>query len=117
MVSQAQSKLAIWKEKALSLTSVIPAHDAVMQKCLRLLEHLSHHFRVMVKLLSPIIKQKHLRAICEGQNQMCYISKYNYSISTLGILQALVYSMNQRRRLLVRCYPSISKMTMSLLMR
>lgn len=68
MVSQAQSKLANWKEKALSLTSVIPAHDAVMQECLRLLEHLTHNFGVMVKLLSPILKEKHLRAICEGQN-------------------------------------------------
>lgn len=118
MVSQAQSKLANWKEKALSLTSVIPAHDAVMQECLRLLEHLTHHFGVMVKLLSPILKQKHLRAICEGQNPLrCVMSSSITSISTHGILQALVYSMNQRRRLLVRCYPSISKMTMTLLMR
>lgn len=67
MVSQAQTKFANWKEKALSLTSVIPAHDAVMQECLRLLEHLTHHFGVMVKLLSPTLKHKHLRAICEGQ--------------------------------------------------
>lgn len=75
MVSQAQSKLANWKEKALSLTSVIPVHDAVMQECLRILEHLTHHFGVMVKLLSPILKQKHLRAICEGQNPpRCVIS-------------------------------------------
>lgn len=67
VVSQAQSKMANWKEKALSLTCVIPAHDPVMQECLRILENFNHHLRVVAKLQSPILKQKHLRAICEGQ--------------------------------------------------
>lgn len=67
MVSQAQSKMANWKVKALSLTCVIPAHDTVMQECLRILDQSNHHLAVMVKLQSPMLKQKHLRAICEGQ--------------------------------------------------
>lgn len=38
-----------------------------MQECLRILEHFNHHLGVMAKLQSPMLKQKHLRAICEGQ--------------------------------------------------
>lgn len=59
--------MANWKEKALTFTSVIPAHDAVMQECLRILEHLSHHLVTMAKLQRPMLKQKHVRALCEGQ--------------------------------------------------
>lgn len=67
VVSQAQSKWVNWKEKTLSLLCVIPAHDTVMQECLSILEHFNHHLGVMAKLQSPMLKQKHLRAICEGQ--------------------------------------------------
>lgn len=59
--------MANWKVKALSLTCVIPARDTVMQECLRILDQSNHHLAVMVKLQSPMLKQKHLRAICEGQ--------------------------------------------------
>lgn len=66
VLSQAQSKITDWKEKALSLTCVIPAQDAVMQECLGVLEHCIHHLGVLAKLQSAKLKRKHLRAVCEG---------------------------------------------------
>ena len=38
-----------------------------MHECLRVLELLNHHLGVIAKLQSPVLTQKHLRAICEGQ--------------------------------------------------
>lgn len=66
VVSQAQRKIAKWMDHALSLTSMISPHDAVMQKALKILEILSHKFAVMAKILSPTLKNKHRRAIFEG---------------------------------------------------
>ncbi|XP_018537954.1 dynein heavy chain domain-containing protein 1 [Lates calcarifer] len=66
VVSQAQGKIAKWKEQALSLTSIIPAHDAVLQETLGILESLSSQLAVMAKLQSPTLRHKHLRAIFEG---------------------------------------------------
>lgn len=71
-MSQAQGKIAKWKEQALSLTSIIPAHDAVLQETLGILESLSSQLAVMAKLQSPTLRHKHLRAIFEGQTLCPY---------------------------------------------
>lgn len=101
VMSQAQSKMANWKEKALSFTSVIPAQDAVMQECLRILEHLKIRLRAVAKLQSPILKQRHVRAIYEGQKLYPYVLYHQISITITSkhdTLQTLVSHMNQRRR-------------------
>lgn len=73
MVSQAQGKIAKWKEQALSLTSIIPTHDAVLQETLGNLESLSHQLVVMSKLQNHTLKPKHWKAIFEGQTLCpCY---------------------------------------------
>ncbi|XP_034543495.1 dynein heavy chain domain-containing protein 1 [Notolabrus celidotus] len=63
VVSQAQDKIARWKEHALSLTGVIPTHDAVLQETLGLLESFSPLLAVMSQLQRTTLKQKHLKAI------------------------------------------------------
>lgn len=64
---QAQGKITKWKEEALSLTSIIPTHDAVLEKTLGILETLNHQLAVMAMLQSPTLKHKHWKAIFEGQ--------------------------------------------------
>nr|XP_020441880.1 dynein heavy chain domain-containing protein 1-like [Monopterus albus] len=66
VVSQAQGKIAEWKEKVLSLTSIIPTSDAVLQDTGGMLESLSCQLAVMAKLHSPTLRHKHRRAIFEG---------------------------------------------------
>lgn len=66
-MSQAQGKISEWKEQALSLTSIIPTHDAVLEKTLAILESLNHQLTVMAMLQSPTLKHKHWKAIFEGQ--------------------------------------------------
>lgn len=71
-MSQAQGEIAKWKEQALSLTSVIPTHDAVLQETLGILESLSHQLAAMAKLQSPTLKQKHWKGIFESQTLCPY---------------------------------------------
>ena len=66
-MSQAQGKIAQWKEQALSLTSIIPTHDAVLQETLGILESFSHQLAVVAKLQSPTLKPKHWKTILEGE--------------------------------------------------
>ncbi|XP_037619572.1 dynein heavy chain domain-containing protein 1 isoform X1 [Sebastes umbrosus] len=66
VVSQAQGRIAKWREQALSLTSVLPTHDAVLQEALGILESLSHQVVVMAKLQSPTLKQRHWKDIFQG---------------------------------------------------
>ena len=75
VVLQGQEKIAKWKEQALSLTSIIPTHDAVLQQTLGNLENLSHQLSVVAQLQSPTLKHKHWRAILEGQTEFSYCYK------------------------------------------
>ncbi|XP_059188998.1 dynein heavy chain domain-containing protein 1 isoform X2 [Centropristis striata] len=59
VVSQAQGDIAKLKDQALSLTSIIPIHDAVLQETLEVLESLSLQLAVMAKLASPTLTHKH----------------------------------------------------------
>ncbi|XP_029980645.1 dynein heavy chain domain-containing protein 1 [Sphaeramia orbicularis] len=68
VVSEAQRKNAEWREKVLSLSNTIPASDAVLQETLRILENLGCQLPVMAKILSPELKQKHLKAILQGMD-------------------------------------------------
>ncbi|XP_070683759.1 dynein heavy chain domain-containing protein 1 [Pempheris klunzingeri] len=75
VVSRAQERIAKWKDQALSLTSVIPTHDAVLQETLGILDSLSHHLAVMAKLLSPALKHKHWKGIFNGMGLLCVLEK------------------------------------------
>ncbi|XP_034083294.1 dynein heavy chain domain-containing protein 1-like, partial [Gymnodraco acuticeps] len=66
VVSEAQGKVAKWKERTLSLTSIIPTHDAVLQQALGNLESLEYHVEVMAKLQSPMLTHRHWKDIFEG---------------------------------------------------
>lgn len=66
-MSLAQRKIAKWKEEALCLTSVLPTHDAVIQTTLGTLESLNNQLEIIATLQSPTLKQKHWKAIFEGQ--------------------------------------------------
>lgn len=82
VVSQAEGKVAKWKEQALSLTSIIPADDAVLQETLGNLDSISHHLTFMAKLQSPTLKHKHWKAIFEGLRHSGIVTHaYNHRIS------------------------------------
>ncbi|KAK1886371.1 Dynein heavy chain domain containing protein 1 [Dissostichus eleginoides] len=66
VVPEAQGKIAKWKERTLSLTSIIPTHDAVLQQALGNLESLEYHVEVMAKLQSPMLTHRHWKDIFEG---------------------------------------------------
>ncbi|XP_031144859.1 dynein heavy chain domain-containing protein 1 [Sander lucioperca] len=82
VVSQAQEKIAKWKEQALSLTSIIPTHDAVLQETLGILESLSHQVAPMAKLQSPTLKHKHWKAIFQGMG-LLYVSEKKVTVAEL----------------------------------
>lgn len=67
VVSEAQSKIAEWKEEALCLTKRLAQDDAVIQTTLGVLKSLEDQLETLAKLQSPTLKQKHWRAIFEGQ--------------------------------------------------
>ncbi|XP_044043043.1 dynein heavy chain domain-containing protein 1 isoform X2 [Siniperca chuatsi] len=81
-VSQAQGKIAKWKEQAISLTCIIPTHDAVLQETLGILESLSHQLAVMAKLQSPTLKHKHWKAIFEGMG-LLYVPEKKVTVAEL----------------------------------
>ncbi|XP_074546665.1 dynein heavy chain domain-containing protein 1 [Halichoeres trimaculatus] len=70
VVSQAQEKIARWREQALSLSGVIPTHDAVLQEIVGLLESLSPALSAMAQMQSTTLTQKHWKAIFEGMGLM-----------------------------------------------
>ncbi|XP_076585176.1 dynein heavy chain domain-containing protein 1 [Chaetodon auriga] len=71
VVSQAQGKITKWKEQALSLTSIIPTQDAVLQETLAKLERFNTQLAVLAKLQSPMLKHKHWRAVFKGMGLLC----------------------------------------------
>ncbi|XP_070834922.1 dynein heavy chain domain-containing protein 1 [Chaetodon trifascialis] len=71
VVSQAQEKITKWKEQALSLTSIIPTQDAVLQETLGKLDSLNNQLAVMAELQSPELKQKHRKAVFQGMGLLC----------------------------------------------
>ncbi|XP_053275768.1 dynein heavy chain domain-containing protein 1 isoform X2 [Pleuronectes platessa] len=82
VVSQGQEKIAKWKEQALSLTSIIPTHDAVLQETLGKLENLSHQLSVVAQLQSPTLKHKHWRDISEGMGRL-YVQEKTVTVADL----------------------------------
>ncbi|XP_042341799.1 dynein heavy chain domain-containing protein 1 [Plectropomus leopardus] len=82
VVSQAQGEIAKWKEKALSLTSIIPTHDAVLQDTIGILESFSQRLEVMAKLQSPTLKHKHWKAIFEGMG-LLYVPEKKATVAEL----------------------------------
>ncbi|XP_068177150.1 dynein heavy chain domain-containing protein 1 [Antennarius striatus] len=66
VMSQAQEKITKWKARAVSLTDVLPTHDAVLQETLTKLERLNDRLAVMNELRHPALEQKHLKVIFEG---------------------------------------------------
>ncbi|KAL7403667.1 hypothetical protein ABVT39_003475 [Epinephelus coioides] len=89
VVSQAQGKIATWTEQALSLTSIIPPHDAVLQETLGTLESLSHQLSVMAKLQSPTLKHRHRKAIFEGMG-LVYVPEREVTVAELTSQQLKV---------------------------
>ncbi|XP_037328902.2 dynein heavy chain domain-containing protein 1-like [Pungitius pungitius] len=63
VVSQAQGNISEWKERALSLSSGMPTHDAVLQETLGTLEELSCQVAVLAELQSHPLKHRHWNAI------------------------------------------------------
>ncbi|XP_053191724.1 dynein heavy chain domain-containing protein 1-like [Scomber japonicus] len=82
VVSQAQEKIARWQEQAVSLTSTIPSHDAVLQEALGNLESLMHQLVVMAKLQSPTLKHKHWKAIFQGMD-LLYVAEKKVTVAEL----------------------------------
>ncbi|XP_071359544.1 dynein heavy chain domain-containing protein 1 isoform X2 [Trachinotus anak] len=89
-LSQAQEKIAKWKEQALSLTNIIPAQDLVLQETLGALERLSHQLAVMAKLQSPTLRHKHWRAIFEGLD-LLYVPGKKVTVAELMSQQLEVH--------------------------
>lgn len=88
MVSQARTNIAKWKEQALSLTSIIPLNDDVMQETLGLMGNLSAQLVFMAKLQSPTLRQKHWRSISEGQHCVQIVTyTYNHRISNIIVIK------------------------------
>ncbi|XP_067441454.1 dynein heavy chain domain-containing protein 1 isoform X1 [Thunnus thynnus] len=90
VVSQAQEKIAKWQEQAISLTSTIPTHDAVLQETLGILESLSHQLAVMAKLQSPTLKHKHWKAIFQGMG-LLYVPEKKVTVAELMSQQLEVH--------------------------
>ncbi|XP_035515196.1 dynein heavy chain domain-containing protein 1-like [Morone saxatilis] len=86
VVSQAQGKIAKWKEQVLSLTYIIPTHDAVLQETLRILESLSHQLAIMAELQSPTLKDKHWRVIFK-ETGLLYIPEKKVTVAELMSIQ------------------------------
>lgn len=66
-MSEAQRQIAEWREEALCLTDLLPQNDAVIQTTLGVLKSFEDQLETLAKLQSPTLKQKHWRAIFEGQ--------------------------------------------------
>ncbi|KAK2817386.1 hypothetical protein Q5P01_025577 [Channa striata] len=89
-VSQAQKKVAEWKQRALSLTSIILDDDPVLQNTLGMLEDMSHQLEVMAMLKSPSLRHKHWRAIFEGMG-LLYVPEETVTIAELMPQQLIVH--------------------------
>ncbi|XP_067352664.1 dynein heavy chain domain-containing protein 1-like isoform X2 [Channa argus] len=90
VVSQAQKKVAEWKQQALSLTSIILPHDPVLQKTSGMLESISHQLAVMAMLQSPALRHKHWRAIFEGMG-LLYVPEKKVTVAELMSQQLVVH--------------------------
>lgn len=66
-MSEAQIQTAAWKEEAVRLANILPQNDAVIQTTLGVLRSFEDQLETLAKLQSPTLKQKHWRAIFEGQ--------------------------------------------------
>ncbi|TNN32639.1 hypothetical protein EYF80_057200 [Liparis tanakae] len=67
VVSQAQGNISRWKERALSLASVIPTHDALLQDTSGTLQSFSCRVAFLSALQSPSLKQRHWKDLLQGQ--------------------------------------------------
>lgn len=63
---QAMEKIILWKNQALSLTSIIPADDAVLEETSRILKKLSHQAEVLANLKKSMLKEKHWKILLQG---------------------------------------------------
>ncbi|XP_038160740.1 dynein heavy chain domain-containing protein 1 [Cyprinodon tularosa] len=65
-LSEAQEKIAFWKNQTESLKSLLPAGDAVLDETSRVLERLSLQIEVLEELKKPTIQEKHWGIIFQG---------------------------------------------------
>ncbi|XP_029900968.1 dynein heavy chain domain-containing protein 1 [Myripristis murdjan] len=90
VVSQAQEKVDMWQQQAISLTRTIPTHDAVLQETLSMLESFSCHLAVMDKLWSPTLKYKHRRTIFQDMG-LIYVPEMTLTVAELMSKQLVNY--------------------------
>lgn len=67
MVSEAKEKMSNWMQQVKCLTN-IPADDPVMLETVEVLESLRLQIEVIVKLHSTRLREKHWKAIFQGQS-------------------------------------------------
>ncbi|XP_060923144.1 dynein heavy chain domain-containing protein 1 [Limanda limanda] len=82
VVLQGQEKIAKWKEQTLSIASIIPTHDAVLQDTLGNLENLSFQLSVVAQLQSPTLKHRHWSAISKGMGTL-YVQEKTVTVADL----------------------------------
>ncbi|KAM4750013.1 dynein heavy chain domain-containing protein 1 [Anableps anableps] len=83
-VSQALEKIAVWKNQTLSLTTIIPAADAVLEETSGVLKNLSHHAKVLAKLKSSGLTEKHWEIIFQDlETHFSEIQKDLLTLSTM----------------------------------
>lgn len=66
-MTEAQTHTATWKEEAQCLSNLLSHNDAVIQTTLGVLKTFEEHLGTLAKLQSPTLKQKHWKAVFEGQ--------------------------------------------------
>lgn len=67
VVSEAKEKISKWMQQIQCLTN-IPADDPVMQETVEVLESLTLQVGVIMKLHSTSLREKHWKAILQGQS-------------------------------------------------
>ncbi|XP_054896838.1 dynein heavy chain domain-containing protein 1 isoform X2 [Poeciliopsis prolifica] len=80
-VPQAMEKIILWKNQAMSLTSIIPADDAVLEEFLRILEKLSHQAEVLANLKKSMLKEKHWKILLHDMG-LLDVQENNLTVGT-----------------------------------
>ncbi|XP_014328750.1 dynein heavy chain domain-containing protein 1-like [Xiphophorus maculatus] len=80
-VPQAMEKIILWKNQALSLTSIIPADDAVLEETSRILKKLSHQAEVLANLKKSMLKEKHWKILLQDMG-LLDVQENNLTVGT-----------------------------------